>query len=98
MKISYNWLKDFVNLKRYSAPELADLLTMNFAEVDGIKTLGDDLIFDLKILPDRASDCLSHYGVARELAALTKLKVKSLKFKVKESKKINIKDLIEVEN
>jgi len=98
MKISYSWLKNFVDLKRYSAPELADLLTMNFAEVDGIKTLGDDLIFDLKILPDRASDCLSHYGVARELAALTKLKVKSLKFKVKESKKINIKDLIEVEN
>lgn len=98
MKISYNWLKEFVDLKKYPAPKLADLLTMNFVEVDGIKTLGDDLIFDLKILPDRASDCLSHYGVAREIATLSKLKVKSLKFKVKESKKEKIGDILEVEN
>lgn len=105
MKISYNWLKEFVDLKKYPATKLADLLTMNFAEIDGIEKISGDFIFDLKILPDRASDCLSHYGVAREIATLSKLKVhayrqagKSLKFKVKESKKEKIGDILEVEN
>src|SRR3989344_4424103 len=103
MRVSYNWLKDFVDLKKYSVPKLADLLTMNFAEVDSIEVVGDDSIFDLKILPDRASDCLSHIGVAREIAALAELKVEILpvwsgKLKVKENKKDRISDLVEVIN
>lgn len=39
------------------------------------KTLSDvlhssDFVLDVKILPDRAHDCLSHVGLAREIAAL----------------------------
>lgn len=101
MKISYNWLKDYIDLKKYPAPKLADLMTMNFAEVDGIEEVGGDTIFDLKILPDRASDCLSYLGVAREIASLSNLRlaINNLqRKKLKESKKIKIKDLIEVEN
>ena len=36
------------------------------------KALGlDDVIFEIDILPNRAHDCLSHIGVAREVAAIT---------------------------
>ncbi len=45
----------------------------------------DDVIFDINILPNRAHDCLSHIGVAREVAALVneKLKIKNEKLKLK---------------
>jgi phenylalanyl-tRNA synthetase beta chain len=33
-------------------------------------TTGNDWIFDIKVLPDRAHDCLSHQGMAREIAGL----------------------------
>jgi phenylalanyl-tRNA synthetase beta chain len=38
------------------------------------KALGlDDAIFEIDILPNRAHDCLSHIGIAREIAAIMKL-------------------------
>ncbi|MCK5466579.1 phenylalanine--tRNA ligase subunit beta [Candidatus Parcubacteria bacterium] len=39
----------------------------------------DDVIFEIDILPNRAHDCLSHIGVAREVAAMLK---KSIKYQV----------------
>jgi len=32
--------------------------------------VGSDSLLDIKVLPDRAHDCLSHVGMAREIAAL----------------------------
>jgi len=40
------------------------------------KYIESDAIFDLEITPNRG-DCLSHYGIARELAAALKLELKS---------------------
>lgn len=48
------------------------------------KTLGlDDTIFEIKVLPDRGHDALSHVGVAREVAVL---EVKKLDYKIKKVK------------
>ncbi len=59
----------------------------------------DDVIFEIDILPNRAHDCLSHIGAAREIAAITneKLKTKNEKLKTKNLKsnellKIKIED------
>ena len=48
----------------------------------------DDVIFEIDILPNRAHDCLSHIGVAREVAVLLneKLKTKNEKLEIKTSK------------
>lgn len=73
MKISYNWLKWYI--PDAPAPEnLVDIITYHLCEVDGTEAKGDDVILDLKILPDRAHDLLSHQGVARELASLLKIR------------------------
>ncbi|MCK5085279.1 phenylalanine--tRNA ligase subunit beta, partial [Candidatus Parcubacteria bacterium] len=40
----------------------------------------DDVIFEIDILPNRAHDCLSHIGVAREVATILKLKIGNWKF------------------
>ena len=88
MKISYNWLQSFFDPPSHKASEgqgkklpkpekLADLLTMHSFEVEEVGKRGDDYILDIDILPNRAHDCLSHLGVARECAALLKLKISS---------------------
>lgn len=73
MKVSYNWLKDFVKTEKKPS-DLADLLTLSGAEVEKIKKYGDDYIFDLEITPNRGDE-LSVLGIAREAAALTKKKL-----------------------
>ncbi|MEF3168022.1 MAG: phenylalanine--tRNA ligase subunit beta [Deltaproteobacteria bacterium] len=72
MKIPVSWLKDFVTFHG-SVEELAETLTMNGLEVEGVETLDDgDQVLDVSITPNRA-DCLSILGVSREVAAITGL-------------------------
>ncbi len=72
MKIPVSWMKDFVTFPG-SVEELAETLTMNGLEVEGVETLDDgDKVLDVSITPNRA-DCLSILGVSREVAAITGL-------------------------
>ncbi|MEK7452636.1 MAG: phenylalanine--tRNA ligase subunit beta [Patescibacteria group bacterium] len=96
MKISYNWLKEYISLKE-KPEKIADILTMHAFEVEDVKRVGKDYIFNLDILPNRAHDCLSHIGVARELGVLLKRKVNFKIPKVKENKKEKIEDYISVD-
>ena len=69
MKVSFNWLKDYVKVK--AAPErLAEELTMSGLEVKKIDRVSDDVIFETEITTNRP-DWLSHIGVAREIHAMT---------------------------
>lgn len=74
MRISYNWLKDYVDVK--SPPEkLAELLTMSGFSVESIEKTPDDHIFEVEVTSNRP-DCLSVVGIAREVAAITGRKLK----------------------
>jgi phenylalanyl-tRNA synthetase beta chain len=85
MKISYNWLKWYIDTStslstsgELPSPEkLEEIFTFKLCEVEGIEKLPDgDSILDLNILPNRAHDLLSHQGVARELAGMLGMKFK----------------------
>jgi phenylalanyl-tRNA synthetase beta subunit len=69
MKISFNQLKKYINGIE-DPKEIESLITFKLCEVESVEELGDDFVFDLKILPDRAGDLLSHIGIAREVASL----------------------------
>lgn len=69
MKISYNWLKWYVD-PLPNADELAEKIIFGAFEVEEKEIVGDDTIFEIKVLPDRAHDCLSHRGIAHEIAGL----------------------------
>lgn len=69
MRISYQWLKEFVD-PHWSARELAARLTMLGQAVDAVTPAGDDFILEFDLTSNRP-DCLSHLGIAREVAALT---------------------------
>lgn len=70
MLVSLNWLKEYLGDDSLSAKEVETLLTFHAFEIEGVESKGDDQIIDVDILPNRSSDCLSHRGVARELATL----------------------------
>ncbi len=70
MKVTYDWLKEYVGDEMPSLEKLEELLTFHAFEVDGIEKVGGHDVIDVKVLPDRASDSLSHRGVAREIATL----------------------------
>jgi phenylalanyl-tRNA synthetase beta chain len=74
MKVSYNWLKDFVSLDG-SAQALADKLTMAGLEVTGCQQKGADWVLEIEVTSNRP-DWLSHLGIAREVAAVTAAKLK----------------------
>ena len=79
MKISYNWLKNYVAIK--IKPEvLAHKLTMAGLEVEKIETVGDDAVFELEITPNRP-DCLNFLGFAREVSAILNTPLKTPKIK-----------------
>ena len=77
MLISYNWLKDYLGEELPNVEQVVDLLTVHSFEVESVEVVGDDTVIDIKVLPDRASDCLSHRGVAREVATLINKNLKS---------------------
>ncbi|MFA6251395.1 MAG: phenylalanine--tRNA ligase subunit beta [Candidatus Paceibacterota bacterium] len=97
MLISYKWLKSYV--PDLPSPEkLADIFNFHICEVEEVKNVGEDTIFDIKILPDRAHDLLSHRGVARDLAGILGLKYNDINYPKIEGEKTNLEIKIETEN
>ena len=71
MLVLRDWLKDYCGEGIPTLKEIEDLLTFHAFEIEETKTAGEHEVIDVKVLPDRAADCLSHRGIARELATLT---------------------------
>lgn len=86
MLISYKWLQTYFNKNLPKPEKLANFLTMHSLEVETIEKKKGDYIFDIKVTPNRAHDCLSHGGIAREVSALLDLKLKTEKLKIKNHK------------
>lgn len=69
MKISLNWLSDYVETG-LEAEHVAEILSDLGFPCEGIEHLADDVVLDVEVTSNRG-DCLSHIGLARELAAAT---------------------------
>lgn len=68
MKISRNWLNDFIDVRGTGDEELAALMTSIGHAVEGIESHGDDIVFEIEFTTNRV-DAMSHAGLARELSA-----------------------------
>lgn len=68
MFISYEWLKELTETK-LSPPELRERLTMVGLAIDAVEEHGDDAVLDVEV-PSNRPDCLSHVGIAREVAVI----------------------------
>jgi phenylalanyl-tRNA synthetase beta chain len=91
MKISYNWLQNYFEEKLPTPEKISEGIIFHSFEVDEFVALGSDTIFDIKIMPDRAHDCLSHWGIAKEISAIFDLKIKEKNYKNFEGNDANLK-------
>src|SRR5215471_16910053 len=73
MFISYNWLRELTGT-RLNPEEVRDRLTGVGLPVDAIEPRGDDFVLDVEV-PSNRGDCLSHIGIARELAVIEKSQI-----------------------
>jgi len=86
MTFSYNWLQSFFKRKLPKPEKMTELLTMHAFEVEETKKQDGDWLFDIDVLPNRAHDCFSYLGVARELAAILNFKFQPPEIKLIEDK------------
>src|SRR6202022_2989980 len=80
MKLSAQWLREFVN-PNVDDHRLADDLTSVGMAVEGIRGSGDNTAFEMEIGTNRP-DAMNHYGVAREAAVIYNLPLKRLEPKL----------------
>ena len=70
MKVLHDWLKDYIGDSIPETIAIEKLFTFHAFEVEDIDVKEHHTIIDVKVLPDRSSDCLCHRGIAHELATL----------------------------
>jgi len=83
MKVVYNWLKDFVDVIA-TPQELASRLALSGTNIAGVENGPHGAVIDAEVSSNRP-DCLGHYGIAREVAAIYKLPLKHISPKPAES-------------
>ena len=68
MLVSWDWLKEYVNLP-LTPDQLAQRLSMSGLNHEGTTQVDGDTVVDLEVTSNRP-DCLGHIGVAREIGVL----------------------------
>jgi phenylalanyl-tRNA synthetase beta chain len=86
MRISPNWLREFVSLTVDDA-RLAEDLTHAGIAVESVTGSGADTLFEMDITTNRV-DAMNHYGVARECSAIYDLDLKPIAPKLPETKQL----------
>lgn len=76
MKVSLSWLQTFFETPPPDAEDIKQVLTFGAFEVEDVEGIGNDVVFDVNVLPNRAHDCLSHRGIAKELSVLLDIPMK----------------------
>ena len=76
MKLSPQWLREFVDIKADDA-RLADDLTHAGIAVEKVDGAGPDTVFEMDITTNRP-DAMNHYGAAREASAIYDLPLRAI--------------------
>src|SRR5688572_31246800 len=83
MLLSYKWLQELTGTK-LKPEEIRERLTNVGLAVDAVEQRDDDFVLDVEV-PSNRGDCLSHVGIARELAVMEKSQVSSPESQVQEA-------------
>lgn len=94
MKVSLNWLKEFLPITQ-SPEEISDALTLAGLEAEGIEQEGDDFILEIGLTPN-LGHCMSMIGMVRELSAILNLPIKRQEVSFQESRE-KIEDTIQID-
>lgn len=81
MKISPDWLREFVSGAPSDDCALADAITLAGIAVESVRGEGDRTLYEMDITTNRV-DAMNHYGIAREISAVYSLDLKPLSAKL----------------
>ncbi len=96
MKVVYNWLKDFVDVTA-TPDDLASRLALSGTNIGVVEKGAHGAVIDAEVSSNRP-DCLSHYGIAREVGAVYKLPLKAVpQAKLAESASAKASEAVKVE-
>lgn len=94
MKVSINWLSEYVDIAGKGPEQIADILSDLGFPLEGIEYPDGDSVIDIEVTSNRG-DCLSYIGIAREVAAATGAKLKMPAIELPECDK-DISEFIDV--
>ncbi len=94
MKVSYNWLREFVDVAA-SPDEVASRLALAGTNIAGTENGPHGAVIDAEVTSNRP-DCLAMLGIAREIGAIFRLPVKTHSPKPFESSSAQASDAIKV--
>lgn len=77
MKVIHSWLKEYVGESLPDTKKVEELLTFHAFEVEETEVVDGEDVIEVKVLPDRASDCLSHRGIAHELSTILNVELEN---------------------
>jgi phenylalanyl-tRNA synthetase beta chain len=80
MLISYNWQRELTGTA-LSPQDVRERLTNVGLAVDAVEERDGDHVLDVEV-PSNRGDCLSHIGIARELAVIERSQISDLKFQI----------------
>ncbi|HBB89813.1 MAG TPA: phenylalanine--tRNA ligase subunit beta [Blastocatellia bacterium] len=84
MLISYNWLRELTGTK-LTPLDLRERLTMVGLAIDSVAEGDGDSLLDVEV-PSNRPDCLSHVGIAREVAVIEKFNLLNLRSEISDLK------------
>src|SRR5260221_6611982 len=84
MRISPQWLREFVDIK-VNDRQLADDLTLAGVAVESVREMDGETLFEMEIGTNRP-DAMCHYGVARECSAIYDIDLKPIAPKLPKAK------------
>ena len=96
MRVSPNWLREFVDLK-VDDRQLAEDLTLAGVAVESVRQQDGETIFEMEITTNRP-DAMNHYGVARECSAIYDVALKPIKPKLPKACPTNSPFPIEIQD
>ncbi len=98
MKISLDWINDYVEIKDIDVDWLVSKFTITTAEIEEVNYIENDVIIEIdnKSLTNRP-DLWCHYGIAREISAITGRKLKSIDYIKEEQLRDSSKKTLEVD-
>jgi len=94
MKVVYEWLKDFVDVTA-TPEELASRLALSGTNIASVEAEPLGGVIDAEVTSNRP-DCLSVYGIAREVSAIYRLPLKIVNPKPAESASAKVIDAVQV--
>jgi phenylalanyl-tRNA synthetase beta chain len=94
MKVSYHWLKEFVDVT-VGADELAARLALAGTNVASVEKGAHGAVIDAEVTSNRP-DCLGMVGMAREVSAIYRLPLKMVTPKPSESSSAKASDAVSV--